>query len=86
MTCPFDLAHYREVLDSAKSGGYRFAGFDRPPEPGDLILRHDVDLSLDAALALAEVEAEAGAPMSGSVSADSDSCGSEPALRPKTRL
>ena len=32
-------------------GGYRFAGFDRPPEPGDLILRHDVDLSLDGALA-----------------------------------
>ena len=31
------------------------------PEPGDLILRHDVDLSLDAAVRLAEVEAEAGA-------------------------
>ena len=34
--------------------------FDRAPEPGDLLLRHDVDLSLDAALRLAEVEAEAG--------------------------
>ena len=61
MTCDFSLAHYRELLEAAKAGGYRFAGFDRAPEPGDLILRHDVDLSLEAALALAEVEAEAGA-------------------------
>ena len=28
---------------------------------GDLLLRHDVDLSLDAALRMAELEAEAGA-------------------------
>jgi hypothetical protein len=61
LSCGFDLAHYRELLDAAKAGGYRFAGFDLEPAAGDLILRHDVDLSLDAALALAEVEAEAGA-------------------------
>jgi hypothetical protein len=61
MSCTFDLGHYRELLEAAKSGGYRWAGFDRPPEPGDLLLRHDVDLSLAAAVALAEVEAEAGA-------------------------
>ena len=60
MTCDFSLGHYRDLLEAAKTGGYRFAGFDREPEPGDLILRHDVDLSLDAALQLAEVEAEAG--------------------------
>ncbi len=59
--CDFSLGHYRELLDAAVAGGYRFAGFDRPPAPGDLILRHDVDLSLEAAVALAEVEAEAGA-------------------------
>ena len=59
--CEFSLCHYRELLDAAVSGGYRFAGFDRPPTPGDLILRHDVDLSLAAAVALAEVEAAAGA-------------------------
>jgi hypothetical protein len=58
MTCDFSLDHYRELLRAAHAGGYRFAGFDRPPRDGDLILRHDVDLSLDAALALAEVEAE----------------------------
>lgn len=58
--CVFSLPHYRELLEAAKAGGYRFAGFDRPPEPGDLIIRHDVDLSLEAALEMAEVEADAG--------------------------
>jgi hypothetical protein len=61
MTCDFDLAHYRELLEAAKAGGYRFAGFDAPPQAGDLLLRHDVDLSLHAAVRLAEVEVEAGA-------------------------
>ena len=61
MSCTFDLAHYRDLLDAAKDGGYRFAFFEDAPSPGDLILRHDVDLSLDAALRLAELEAEADA-------------------------
>jgi hypothetical protein len=61
VTCGFDLVHYRELLEAAKAGGYRFAFFGRPPEPGDLFLRHDVDLSLEAAVELAELEAEAGA-------------------------
>ena len=61
MTCAFDLDHYGELLDAARAGGYRFAFFDRDPQEGDLLLRHDVDLSLDAALRLAELEAEAGA-------------------------
>ena len=61
MTCAFDLKHYRELLDAARAGGYRFAHFDQPPRRGDLLLRHDVDLSLDAALRMAELEAEAGA-------------------------
>ena len=61
MTCEFSLAHYRELLEAAKAGGYRWAGFDGMPQPGDLVLRHDVDLSLDAAVRMAEVEAAAGA-------------------------
>ena len=61
MSCDFSLRHYRELLQAAKSGGYRWAGFDKPPAAGDLILRHDVDLSLDAALAVAEVEADESA-------------------------
>jgi hypothetical protein len=59
--CAFDLDHYRALLEAAKVGGYRFAFFDREPAAGDLLLRHDVDLSLDAALALAELEADADA-------------------------
>ena len=61
MSCDFTLAHYRELLDAARAGGYRFAHFDEPPTRGDLLLRHDVDLSLDAALRLAELEADEGA-------------------------
>jgi hypothetical protein len=61
MTCDFSLDHYRDLLRAARAGGYRWAGFDRAPERGDLLLRHDVDLSLAAALAVAEVETEAGA-------------------------
>ena len=61
MSCAFDLEHYRELLDAAKAGGYRFARFDHEPQPGDLFLRHDVDLSLEAALEVAQLEAERGA-------------------------
>jgi hypothetical protein len=61
MTCAFTLDHYRELLDAARAGGYRFGHFGEPPRGGDLLLRHDVDLSLDAALRMAELEHEAGA-------------------------
>jgi hypothetical protein len=60
MTCAFDLEHYRELLDAARGGGYRPSAFDHEPNPGDLFLRHDVDLSLEAALELAHLEAERG--------------------------
>ena len=62
MTCAFELDHYRELLDAATVGGYRFTFFDEAPEPGDVLLRHDVDLSLYAALRMAELEADAGVP------------------------
>ena len=61
MSCGFTLEHYRELLQAARTGGYRYAHFDRQPRRGDLLLRHDVDLSLDAALRMAELEAEEGA-------------------------
>ena len=60
MSCRFDLEHYVEILDAAKAGGYRFAAFRNGPVRGEIYLRHDVDLSLDAALHMAEVEAEHG--------------------------
>jgi hypothetical protein len=61
VSCDFSLAHYRELLAAAREGGYRCAFFDREPRDGDLLLRHDVDLSLEAAVELAKLEAEAGA-------------------------
>ncbi len=61
MTCDFSLAHYRELIRAAEAGDYRFAFFDDEPRKGDLLLRHDVDLSLEAAVELARAEAELGA-------------------------
>ena len=61
MSCGFTLDHYRDLLRAARAGGYRFSHFDHPPRRGDLLLRHDVDLSLDAALRMAALEAEEGA-------------------------
>jgi hypothetical protein len=58
MSCRFDLEHYAEILEAGKAGGYRFAFFADAPERGDIYLRHDIDLSLDAALRMAELEAE----------------------------
>jgi len=58
--CTFDLDHYRELLAAARAGGYRCAFFDHEPAGGDLFLRHDVDMSLDAAVLMAELEAAEG--------------------------
>lgn len=58
--CDFELPHYIELLENAQSAGYRFARFGEEPEPGDLFLRHDIDLTLDAAVRMAELEAELG--------------------------
>jgi hypothetical protein len=56
MSCAFDLEHYEELLDAARAGGYRWATFDSVPASGELLLRHDVDLSLEAALTVARLE------------------------------
>ncbi len=58
--CGFDLDHYGQLLTAAEAGGYRLAFFDHEPEPGDLFLRHDVDLSLDAARELSAFERDRG--------------------------
>jgi hypothetical protein len=60
VSCAFDLGHYRELVEAAQAGGYRFATFERQPEPGDIFLRHDVDLALEAALEIARAEHELG--------------------------
>jgi hypothetical protein len=60
VSCSFELLHYEELLDAATAGGYRFAFFDREPQAGDLLLRHDVDFALEPALEMAELEARRG--------------------------
>jgi hypothetical protein len=59
--CNFELEHYGELLEAATAGGYRFACFgEGGPKTGDVFLRHDVDLSLEAAVTMAELEASHG--------------------------
>lgn len=58
MTCSFELDHYAEILDAAKAGGYTFGRFGEGSLQGTVLLRHDVDLSLHAAVVMAELEAE----------------------------
>jgi hypothetical protein len=60
VACAFDLDHYGELLDAVRAGGYRFAFFDHEPAERDVFLRHDVDMSLEAAVSMAELEAEQG--------------------------
>jgi hypothetical protein len=54
----WDLDAYRALLDAAH--GYRFVHFDHEPQDGEIFLRHDVDLSLAAAVRMAELEAARG--------------------------
>jgi hypothetical protein len=53
----WDLDDYGDLLDAVEAGGYRYASFGDDPGPGLIFLRHDVDLSLDAALRMARDEA-----------------------------
>ena len=52
----WDLDAYGAMLGAA-AGRYRFVHFDHEPQPGEIFLRHDVDLALSAAVRLAELEA-----------------------------
>jgi hypothetical protein len=51
----WDLDAYGALLDAAR--GYRFVHFEHEPREGEIFLRHDVDLSLAAAVQMAELEA-----------------------------
>jgi len=58
----YGLDNYESLLRSFRSAGYTFSLFDpdEPPAAGEILLRHDVDLSIDRALAMAERERELG--------------------------
>jgi len=54
----WSLDDYGSMLEAARA--YRFVHFDHEPRAGEIFLRHDVDLSLAAALRLAELESSLG--------------------------
>lgn len=56
----FTLDWYRAFLQRLRDAGYHFRSFDDELSDGEVLLRHDVDLSVDAALRMASVEAELG--------------------------
>ncbi len=61
MSAAFGLTSYRALLGALRDRGYSVRGFaDAEPAQRHLILRHDIDYSLDAALPMAETEAELG--------------------------
>jgi peptidoglycan/xylan/chitin deacetylase (PgdA/CDA1 family) len=59
-TVEFTREWYRGFLDRLLSEGYRFRSFGSRVPASTALLRHDVDLSLEAAVEMARIEAERG--------------------------
>ena len=57
----FSLVGYQSLIGKLIARGYQVRGYnDAEPEQPHLILRHDLDMSLQAALPIAEIEHELG--------------------------
>ena len=56
----FTLDRWRSILDRLRSVGYAFCGYDEAIAAGDVLLRHDVDLSPERAVEIARIERELG--------------------------
>jgi hypothetical protein len=54
----FTYDWYRSFLDRIRETGYEFRPFSASVETGDVLLRHDIDLSTEDALTMAVIEAE----------------------------
>lgn len=54
----FTYRWYRKCLRQLREAGYSFQQFDGVPSDGDVLLRHDVDLSLESAVRMARIEAD----------------------------
>lgn len=57
-TVEFTYGWYRSFLDRLDSLGFDFRTFADGAGPGDVLLRHDVDLSIEKALITARIEAK----------------------------
>ncbi len=57
-TVDFTYDWYGDFLDDVKAAGYAFRSFHDDLTAGDVVLRHDVDLSVDDALTMARLEAD----------------------------
>lgn len=56
----YDVENYRRLLGRFLAAGYEFVGFHGSLDPGEVALRHDVDLSVERAVEMARVEAQLG--------------------------
>lgn len=56
----FTHSWYRQFLQRLLADGYEFQSFTDRLGEGDIVLRHDVDLSVDRAVEMARIEAEMG--------------------------
>ncbi len=62
MECRFTYDYYQKMLKTATGSGYKitsFAGYDKQ-HPRTVILRHDIDYTLDGVLRFGEIERELG--------------------------
>jgi peptidoglycan/xylan/chitin deacetylase (PgdA/CDA1 family) len=59
-TTEFTYQWYGDFLEWLRGRGYEFGSFDGRPSSGEVLLRHDVDLSVEAALRMARIEADHG--------------------------
>lgn len=62
MKCSFTMEHYKEICELISNSSYRSIFFDEAydKEENVIILRHDVDQSLESSLELAKIEEEKG--------------------------
>src|SRR5437016_4338138 len=63
VTAEFNLTTYSDMVNALIKRGYTVTGFSKDPLPTSplpLLLRHDIDVDLTAAVAMAKVEAAAG--------------------------
>ncbi|NHX36811.1 MULTISPECIES: polysaccharide deacetylase family protein [Halolamina] len=56
----FTYSRYRQFLRELMEKGFEFSTYGDDVEDGEILLRHDVDLSLEKAVTMAEIEASEG--------------------------